>query len=216
MVGENLEEDADALGFTRNQGRSWTVVALPQSWLAASITPDFIGCTASKCVVYGSNIFSLAPADLSGYRVEIATSDNDGRSWSEASFPTESQDLDSIACIASGKCWALYRSDQPGEGVAVSKNGGMTWSTVGAIGESFDPDHFAGFGCADQSLCFVVDNSNSVFVTRNGGRTWRPGVPVRNATGSTNVETDALACGGVGGPCNIAGIAPPTSFWTTG
>ena len=216
MVGENLAENADALGFSRNRGRNWSVVALPQSWVAASITPSFIGCTSTTCVVYGSNIFSISGKNgFSGYRVGMISTINDGRTWSHASFPGGSQDLDSIACVASEKCWALYRPDQPEEGVATSTDRGATWTTVGNIGESFDPDHFAGFGCADRSLCYLVDNSNNVFVTRNGGQTWQSGDPVRNPVGSTNLETDALACGPNGGPCHIAGIGPPTSLWTS-
>jgi hypothetical protein len=217
MVGENLAENADALGFTLNRGRSWTVVPLPQSWVAASMTPDFIGCTSTTCVVYGSNIFAIS---ISGktisppYQVGIVSTSNDGRTWTQGSLPAGTNDLDSIACVVSGKCWALYRPNQPVEGVAVSTNGGMTWTPVGAIGQSFDPEHFAGFGCADQVACYLVDNSNNLFVTHNGGRTWQRGLSVRNPAGSKELETDALACGPRGGPCHIAGTGPPTSLWT--
>jgi hypothetical protein len=216
MVGENLAENADALGFSRNHGRTWSLVPLPRPWVAESITPSFIGCTATTCVVYGSNVLALPiEKGLSGYRVGIAATKNDGRTWSRASYPAGSQQLDSIACVASGKCWALYRPDEPVEGVAVSTDGARTWTPVGTIGESFDPDHFAGFGCADSTTCYLVDDSNTVFVTSDGGRTWESAEPVQNPLGSTDLETDALSCGPMDGPCYIAGIGPPASLWVT-
>jgi len=213
MVGENLAEDADALGFTRNQGRSWSIVPLPQQWISEAITPGFIGCTTSTCLVYGNNIFAMSGKNPSNYRVALVSTSDDGRSWSPAALPGGSGDLDAIACIGAGRCWALYRSAQPQEGVAVSIDGGRTWTTVGVIGNAFDPDHFGGFGCATRTSCYLVDDSNDLFVTHNGGQEWSPTNPPRNRHGSTDLETDGLACASESATCYIVGIAPPTSLW---
>ncbi len=215
MVGENLPENADALGLSFDHGRSWSVVSLPRQWTSASITPDFLGCSSNTCVVYGSNIFAISGANgLSGYRVGLISTTNEGRTWSQGTFPASSSgDLDSITCIGSGRCWALFRPDQPLEGVAVSDNGGRTWATVGGVAEAFDPEHLAGFGCASRADCYLVDDSDELFVTNNGGQTWGPGNPVRDVTGSAELETDALACAPTSGSCYIVGIGPPASLW---
>jgi hypothetical protein len=185
MVGENLAENADALGFSRNHGQSWSVVPLPEQWAAASITPDFVGCTSRSCLLYGSNIFAISGKDPAlGYHVSLVSTTDNGETWSLASLAGLSNDLDSLVCIGSGKCWALYRS-QTEEEVGVSFDEGKTWTTVGSVVQAFDPDHFAGFACADSSICYIIDNSNGVFFTSNGGRRWQPGIQAQNQAGST-------------------------------
>ncbi len=216
MVGENLAEDADALAFSPNRGRTWSVVSLPQWWVSESITPDLIGCTTRTCVVYGSNIFTISgvKGSFSRYRVGLISTSNDGKTWTQDALPGGSDGLDSVTCIASGRCWALFRSQQPQESVAVSETGGTTWSTVGEVPDGFDPDHFAGFGCASRALCYLVDDSDSVFVTTDGGRTWKERDPVHPGRGSRDIETDTLGCA-PNGPCFIVGSGPPASLWSS-
>jgi hypothetical protein len=217
MVGENLAENADALGFSTNLGRTWSVVALPQKWIAESITPDFVGCTSNTCVVYGTNIFSISDTtSLSNYRVGLITTSDNGATWTSDPYPGGSNDLDSIACVWTGTCWALYRSDgQPAEGVAVSFTNGRSWTTVGGIPNSFDPDHFVGFGCATRADCLLVDDSDDVYASTDGGRTWIHRDPVRDANGSTNLETDALGCAPVSGRCFVVGASRTDSLWSS-
>lgn len=213
MVGENLAETADALGFSRNHGSSWSVIRTPTQWASQSITPDVVGCSAVSCLVYGSNVFAISTNNPSmRYRVAIIATSNEGRAWSPAVLPAGTNELDSIACIPSGRCLALYRGLAAQEGVAVTINDGMTWTSVGRIGQEFNPDHLGGFGCDSRLTCYVVNDSDLLFASHNGGSTWEAANSPRSVAGSTDLETDGLGCAPTGSTCYIVDLG---SFWTS-
>jgi len=135
---------------------------------------------------------------LGAYKDGFAAISNGGRSWAEVSFPGTEQ-VDQITCIWSGRCWVLYETSADAlEHVATTVDGGSIWTALGPItpsevgGNTFvlDPDHLSGFACEDAETCFIIDNSDDLLVSRNGGRTWANSQAPRD----TNAPTDALTC----------------------
>jgi photosystem II stability/assembly factor-like uncharacterized protein len=76
---------------------------------------DAIDCpTASLCVAVGGD------ASLSG---TVATTSNDGNTWSSSSLPTGLPEMESVSCSSASQCVAV------GSGVAITSiDGGVTWN----------------------------------------------------------------------------------------
>jgi photosystem II stability/assembly factor-like uncharacterized protein len=115
---------------TRNSDASVTSPtpwSMPQNEVNAPLIPtpggaakgagafDAVTCpAASLCVAVGGD------SSLSGI---VATSSNDGSTWSSSSAPTGLPELKSVSCSSASNCVAV------GRGVAISSSdGGATWS----------------------------------------------------------------------------------------
>jgi photosystem II stability/assembly factor-like uncharacterized protein len=202
-AAENQAVTIQALGLTTNGGKTWSRVSGPASWVAASITPNLVACSASRCLAYGGNSpFYPSPGKAHRFHEGFAATSDDGRTWTEITLPGAAG-IDQMACAWSGQCWALYetRSDAL-EHVATTVDGGSRWlplelinpSEVGGDTFALDPDHIVGFACDEARTCFILDNSNDLLTSTDGGRTWSSSAAPRDAHGSTQFSTDAMTC----------------------
>jgi hypothetical protein len=217
VAAENQAVNSQTIGRTSDWGKTWSVVSNPPMWAKRSITADLIACSAFRCLAYGTNIFAVPLGNLGGVREGFAATSNDGRSWTEISVPGAAG-IDQMTCIWSGRCWVLYetpRSDL--EQVATTIDGGSTWTALGPIrpsevgGNTFvlDPDNWSGFACENAETCLILDNSDDLLVSADGGRTWANSLGPRDANDSVDFSTDALTCT----PVSTCWVVSLTSAW---
>ncbi len=203
VAAENQAATSQALGLTTDAGKTWSLVRDPPTWVAASITPYLVACSASRCLAYGDNTsFYPSPSKPRPYQTGFAATSNDGRNWTEIGLPGANS-IDQIACNWSGECWVLYeiRGDDL-EHVATTLDGGSRWDALGPINPSevggntfvLDPDHIVGFACDASRTCFILDNSNDLLVSINGGRNWSTEPAPKDAAGSADFSTDTMTC----------------------
>lgn len=192
VTAENRTVTSGFLGTSTDGGRTWTVAPDPPGWASRSVTPAQVACSASACLVYGDNLLSGAPGRFPANLVTaLAVMSDDGHRWRPVPVPGGGE-VDSLTCIPAGRCWALYGAPDGLEHVATSAAPGATWQPVGAL--RVDPDHLTGFGCADGQTCFLLDDSDTLTASGDGGQTWHPAEPPHDATGSTDFSTDTLGC----------------------
>ena len=193
FIAENQTVTTTTIGRSEDAGRTWAVVPNPPSWAANSISAELVGCSASTCLVYGDNALSgLPPSGPADQYHDLVETANGGRTWTAIPVPG-SIAVDQIACIWSGQCWVLYEMPySPLEEVATTLDAGSVWTKVGSL--TLDPDHLVGFACEDVRTCFILDDSNSLTESHDGGRTWHASQPPTDASGSTELGTDAMTC----------------------
>ena len=200
IAAENSAVTDQALARS-DDGRTWTLIPYPASWNQRSINAALIACSSSRCLVYGDNTFDSSPTKLpAGIVTAFAATGDDFKTWTDITIPGAGQ-IDQLACSWSGQCWAEYEG--PGDDlqhVATTLDGGVTWTALGAISSdqaistnsdlsfALDPDHQVGFACQDARTCAILDNSNNLVTTHDGGHTWSL------AHGPSRGSTDALTC----------------------
>jgi hypothetical protein len=213
IAAENAAATAQTLARTSDEGRTWTAVPYPSTWAKASITGYMIACSASRCLTYGNNTLAEDPANPSAlkYQTGFAATTNDGQSWTEITLPGATQ-IDQIACVWSGQCWAEYETSADElEHVATTLDAGFVWTPLGAISPSevggntfaLDPDHQVGFTCENAKTCFILDNSNDLLTSRDGGRRWNI------SQGPSPGSTDAMTCTPPSSTCWIVSVDLP-------
>ncbi|HET9059292.1 MAG TPA: sialidase family protein [Acidimicrobiales bacterium] len=212
ILADNAAVTHQALARTQDNGKTWTIVPYPRSWTKDSIDASIIACSSSRCLVYGDGTFATTPK-ASDQAAFVATSD-DFRTWTDIALPGANQ-IHQLACIWSGQCWAEYETGGDGrEHFATTLNGGATWALLGSVspndggknvfafGFALDPDHQVGFACEDARTCFVLDNSDDLLTSHDGGRTWAL------SHGPSPNMTDAMTCT-PGSTCWIVRTNPP-------
>jgi hypothetical protein len=215
IVAENAAVTDQALARTDDNGKTWALVPYPRSWTKGSINADILACSWSRCLVYGGTFPTTATAR---YQTGFAATSNNFQTWTGIALPGASQ-IDQLACIWSGQCWAEYetRGDDL-EHLATTLNGGAAWTTLGPISNdkainnssalsfALDPEHQVGLTCENAQTCFILDNSNDLVSTHDGGRIWSL------AHGPSHGTTDAMTCD-PSSTCWIVSVGPPTTAW---
>jgi photosystem II stability/assembly factor-like uncharacterized protein len=126
---------------------------------------DAIACpTASLCVAVGGD------ASLSG---TVATTSNDGDTWSSSAVPTGLPEMESVSCSSATQCVAV------GSGVAItSSDGGATWN---AHSIPTNNTTLLGVSCpSGTTTCVAVGVipdeagplNGAIVVSNNNGVTW--------------------------------------------
>lgn len=219
ILADNEAVTDQALARTTDNGKTWTIIPYPPSWATNSINASLIACSSSGCLVYGDNILAVTMTATEGaYKTAFAATSYDFQTWTDVAIPSASH-IDQLTCIRSGQCWAEYETaGDELEHIATTLEGGVTWTALGAIkpdelgNDSFtnsfalDPDHQVGFACADAQTCFILDNSNDLLASHDGGRTWRI------SQGPSRGATDAMTCTS-SSTCWIVSVGPPTTAW---
>jgi hypothetical protein len=202
IAAENRAVNSQIIGRTSDLGKTWSVVPNPPMWGRNSVTANLVACSATRCIFYGSNIFAIPLGKLASLRDGFAATSNNGHTWREIGFPGAIT-VDQMTCIWSGQCWALYetRTDALVH-VATTTDGGSAWTAFGPIrpsevgGDTYvlDPDHMSGFACEDARTCFIIDDSDDLLMSSDGGRTWAKSLAPRDANGVVDFSTEALTC----------------------
>jgi hypothetical protein len=144
--------------------------------------------------------FAASPTDQLGGKLPFAVTTDDFRTWTDIAIPGANQ-IDELACLWSGQCWAEDEvSGDDLEHLATTLDGGATWTDLGPIGNeksvsdgsdlsfALDPEHQVGLACENAQTCFILDNSNHLVTTHDGGRTWSL------IHGPSAGGTDAITC----------------------
>jgi len=213
IVADNPAANGTTIGRTSDGASTWSILPNPPMWATASISATLVACSASRCLVEGDNTFAISPGDTkTESKTSFVETSDDGHSWTEIHVPGATQ-IERIACVWSGECWALYESTDWLEHVAATTDGGLTWSVRGSV--DLNVDHLVGFACQSAQTCFIIDDSNALTMTRDGGLTWAAGPAPRDAQGSADFATDAMTCTPastcwiISGEANSAWILPP-------
>ena len=218
LVADNAAATSQVLARTNDKGKTWTLVPYPSSWANDSASANLIACSSARCLVYGDNTLANTPTSPSTrFRTAFAATSNDFQTWSDITIPDAGQ-INQLACLWSGQCWAEYDSPSDDlEHLATTLDGGLTWTALGPISSdqaistnsnlsfALDPDHQVGFGCENPQTCFILDNSNDLVTTRDGGRTWKL------THGPSRGGTDAMTCT-PSSTCWIVSVDPPTAW----
>lgn len=220
VVADNAASTHQAVARTIDNGKTWNVIPYPPSWVKDSIDADMIACSSSRCLVYGSETLGITPTGPpAGPKTAFAATSNDFQTWTTISIP-DAGHIDQLACIWSGQCWAEYETLGPDdlEHFATTLDGGVTWTTLGPVSNdeaisksselsfALDPDHQVGLACENAQTCFILDNSNDLVTTHDGGRTWSL------AHGPSHDATDAITCA-PSSTCWIVSVGQPTTAW---
>lgn len=124
--------------------------------------------SGTQCVAVG--------ADSSGVGV-VATSTNDGSSFTSVVLPSGTPALSSVSCVEPGTCVAVG-----GDDILHSGDNGSTWNAqqISQFGSgTFETFH--GASCQSAALCLVVGivtlsspalNQGIIMVSNDGGSTW--------------------------------------------
>lgn len=194
VVGQEPINSVESLGLTTDNGRTWSILPNPPSWAKKSITANYIACSAAQCLVYGSNVMSEAPGAPDNPQRDFEQTPDNGKTWKPIHLPGGDVAVDGVACIWSGRCWALYEGDSELESVATTTDGGSTWQPWTKVDIKVDPGDLAGFACQNDRTCYILDQSNELTATRDGGHSWRSATPPADRSGSTELSTDAITC----------------------
>jgi hypothetical protein len=153
---------------TTNDGATW---AMATSFPTGVTDIGPIACTgSSSCVAAIQSVSATATSATT-----ITTTD--GQNWSVTpspgpGLPPDLEAVTGMTCPASGKC-LISGVGASGSGVALSNNGGSTW-TIQFPGET---SFLSGVGCLSASTCGVVGEAPTgptAFMTANGGSSWAP------------------------------------------
>jgi hypothetical protein len=218
MLAQNAATTDQAMARTNDNGKTWTLIPYPPSWAKDSIDGNIMACSSSRCLVFGDDTLATPLTDPSaGGEKAFAATSNDFQTWTAISIPDASQ-IDQLACIWSGQCWAEYEtSGDDLEHLATTLDGGVTWTSLGPISSdeainnnsalsfALDPDHQVGLACENSQTCFILDNSNDLVTTHDGGRTWSL------THGPSRGSTDAITCT-PSSTCWIVSVDRPTAW----
>jgi photosystem II stability/assembly factor-like uncharacterized protein len=138
---------------------------------------------------------------------QVLITSNAGASWTwaTASLPN----IYAIACPSTSICIAAGTDSSTGRGIAVSGDGGQTWTTASPV----LPNAAFAVSCADSTHCLVPSGS-AVFTTADGGQTWasHPTAPFK---GSNSVSCPTtLVCFNADGYGTVYRTADGGDTWS--
>lgn len=136
-----------AVYATSDEGVHWHALG---SEITSMSYPRSITCTsAANCVVVGDNAGATGGA--------IAETSNGGTTWSTASLPSGTSEIDGVSCASSADCWATGRIPPANKGASAtseilhSSDGGRTWSAALS-----SPGVLQGIACYTPLTCLAV------------------------------------------------------------
>ena len=213
-----------AIANSSDSGNTWSQQTLPL--LSPYLQGELYGisCSGSSCVAVGSY------ADNMSNYAALAYSSNSGSTWSQVVLPLlsgiEGESLTGVSCIGLF-CLAVgeYSTvSQQLPGVAVSRDGGSTWTQATlALPNSYSDGVLNGVSCT-QDYCVAVGNYNfpggsnaptypAIAVTTDGGNTWSQQVLTFLPAGFTSGIFYSVDC--TGSVCVAAGTYQTTDFVST-
>jgi photosystem II stability/assembly factor-like uncharacterized protein len=166
---------------TDDRGATWkTFTNLPdrtsRSPLGTYSLTSISCASARSCVAVGS----YAAPDIGGYGTAIATSDG-GLTWTRPASLRSLGTLMGVSCVPTGlllpTCYASGATTASPQGesaaVAVSRDGGMTWS-VQKVFAGMNPGDYSPISCADARHCWTAWDLSTLALagTANAGASW--------------------------------------------
>ncbi|MDE2466631.1 MAG: exo-alpha-sialidase, partial [Alphaproteobacteria bacterium] len=192
--------------------------AAPKAVTAAYGTKDLSGHTGKLAFhffgpIHGNRVASIAgvPGNYTTYYAGAAAgglwkSDDGGNSWKPIFERPGAAAIGAIAVapskpstvwVGTGEPWAIRDIDIGGNGVYKTEDGGKTWHHMGLTQTGrvariiVDPTNSnTVFVCAEGHLT-GPDQQRGVFVTHDGGKTWKRSLFVNPQTGCSGLSMDA-------------------------
>lgn len=164
--------------FSSDGGRTWVLAQTPKLD-PQQVAPQLTAVTCQpggRCVAVGfaNHVPGTGPRD----RPLAYVSTDAGAQWRSTTVAAASvltvPDLLGVSCSGPSTCVAVGSAYPAGAGVAMSRNGGTTW-TVERIGDQISGLLLRGVTCVSVTTCVAVGSSfgrGQVLVTTDGGSTW--------------------------------------------
>ena len=199
---QSFQVELDFSGISSCAGTGWHV-----AWQSGSANLVALNCpAASECLAVGSK---------SGHGLILRTTDG-GQAW-QATTMTGYASLGSVACADVSHCVAAAIGSTK---LAVSSNGGASWSTAGLPSAGTPLVGIDALACAAGGTCYAIASmknySNSViYGSGNSGRTWTE-LSEPDASFSAMTCVNSASCVAVGSvPPTYGSIVWPAASFST-
>jgi len=154
---------------TSDAGHSWVSQSLPINHFRFTLTA--LSCPlAGVCYLAGSEV-----AAGGGFIPHVLVTRDGGTHWDDVTSVAGARQLFGITCSASGFCLVAGNTDHYQFFVAVSKDGGQTW-TATSTADTGQYGSFSAVACSsDSQLCALVGDWGALETTSDQGTSWRAG-----------------------------------------
>ena len=145
----------DAVLLATIDGRNW----IPTASAPAPVAFIGVGCArAAALCIAGGKIGALF------------LSTDSGQKWTELDSAVTRYNFEAVSCQDGAFCVAVgYNPETTTLLVALTKNGGSTWSLTHIPGD----ESLTAVSCASRSVCVAVGLNANVVTTHDGGSTWK-------------------------------------------
>ena len=183
---------------------TWNTASISQQSAATSAQFNAIACTDSQnCIAAGSY------TNASGFQQgDTLTSNNGGQTWSTASLPSttaspsfEGTIFFGATCPTTSDCVAVGTQGYSRNTVAISSNGGASWSTAKSVPQpSFMQNGLNAVSCPTTTRCVAVGSQmgttqgqDQVLLSGNSGSTWSVVSAVYQPANTSN-QLNGVSC----------------------
>ena len=185
--------------LSTDSGTSWAPTTTP-TFLPATLDAAFLSCTASFCLVIGSEANGHIPTNVT----DAFTSTDQGKTWTPLSLPPHMSSTQALSCVSTQTCYLVYDTDtKQYSDIVTTSDRGQSWHVVKKAPGFTSPN---GLSCPAVRTCDYLANQ-VVEVTTDGAHTWQADYGPFTPTHSDAVSAFSLACtslsqcliGGTGG-----------------